>query len=145
MILNSNHMAVNHMEKSGVVYIMTNKNRTTLYVGVTSNLCQRVFQHCHHVYRGSFTERYNLEYCIYFEEFPSIGLAIKREKVIKKWNRKKKEILISKINPEWDVLITEVGFTDYYLPFSERVKILSQEMTQNEKLDTCDNKKDNRK
>lgn len=89
---------------------MTNKNRTTLYIGVTNNLCRRISEHKNHLSKDSFTHRYNLEYCIYFEVYPSFMLAINREKELKKWNRQKKESLINKLNPEWDVLVTENGF-----------------------------------
>ncbi|HTM98827.1 MAG TPA: GIY-YIG nuclease family protein, partial [Pedobacter sp.] len=68
------------MERGGWVYIMTNKNKTTLYVGVTSNLPARIFQHKSHYYPRSFTAKYNLEYCIYFECHSTIIEAIAREK-----------------------------------------------------------------
>ncbi|UOE41589.1 GIY-YIG nuclease family protein [Chryseobacterium suipulveris] len=89
---------------------MTNKNRTTLYVGVTNDLHRRIYEHKNHLLKNSFTEKYNLEYCIYYEEFQSIDLAITREKEIKKWNRQKKENLINKVNPQWEILVTENGF-----------------------------------
>ena len=89
------------MEKGGTVYIMTNKNKTTLYVGVTSNLIARAQQHKQHIYKNSFTDRYNLEYLIYFENFSTIEEAIAREKEIKKWRREKKGNLINSINPDW--------------------------------------------
>ena len=72
------------MNKDGFVYIMTNKNKTTLYIGVTSNVCRRVYEHIKHLYRNSFTDKYNLEYCVYFEEFSNIESAIAREKELKK-------------------------------------------------------------
>jgi len=80
---------------------MTNKNKTTLYIGVTSNLIARVSEHKNHTYKGSFTHKYNLEYCIYFENFSTIEEAILREKILKKWRREKKELLINSLNPEW--------------------------------------------
>ena len=98
------------MLKSGYVYIMTNKNKTTLYVGVTNNLIRRVYEHKKHLIKGSFTDQYNLEYCVYYEEFTYFDLAINREKVLKKWNRQKKEDLINKKNPEWKELVNEKGF-----------------------------------
>ena len=98
------------MSKNGFVYIMTNKNKTTLYIGVTNDLCKRIFEHTNHLIKNSFTDRYNLEYCIYFEEFAYFGLAIDREKELKKWNRQKKEDLINRKNPQWNVLVTEHGF-----------------------------------
>jgi putative endonuclease len=95
---------------------MTNKNKTTLYIGVTNDLCRRIYEHKNHLIKNSFTERYNLEYCIYYEEFPYFNLAINREKELKKWNRQKKEDLINKKNPQWNVLVTEHGFVRNEIP-----------------------------
>ena len=99
------------MEKFGYVYIMTNRNKTTLYIGVTNDLVRRIYEHKKHLIKNSFSDRYNLEYCIYYEEFAYFDLAIDREKELKKWNRRKKEELINKKNPEWKELINEKGFT----------------------------------
>ncbi len=79
---------------------MCNKNNTTIYVGVTSNLTKRVCQHKNKTYKG-FTSKYNCDKLVYFEEHDSIEEAINREKQIKKGNRKAKENLINSINPEW--------------------------------------------
>jgi putative endonuclease len=98
------------MQKGGYVYIMTNKNKTTLYIGVSNDLCRRIYQHKNHLIKNSFTERYNLEYCIYYEYFDCFTLAIHREKELKNWNRSKKESLIHTKNPEWKELINECGF-----------------------------------
>ncbi len=54
------------MNSVGYVYIMTNLNRTTLYIGVTNDLVRRVHEHKNHVIKNSFTDKYNLEYCIYY-------------------------------------------------------------------------------
>jgi len=89
---------------------MTNKNKTTLYIGVTNNLARRIYQHKNHLIKNSFTDKYNLEYCIYYEEFECFYLAIHREKELKKMNRQKKEALINRINPEWKELVNEKGF-----------------------------------
>ncbi len=75
------------MERGGYIYIMTNKHRTTLYIGVTSNLRSRIYEHANHIYPKSFTAKYNLETCIYYEIFLSIEEAIAREKELKKWSR----------------------------------------------------------
>ncbi len=96
------------MEHGGCVYIMTNKNKTTLYIGVTSDLYSRIVQHKEHYYPSSFTFRYNLTLCIYYESFFSIEEAIDREKILKKWNRVKKEELINRLNPEWKDLWEEI-------------------------------------
>jgi putative endonuclease len=106
------------MNKFGYLYIMTNCNRTTLYIGVTNDLCRRVYEHKNHMIKGSFTDQYNLEYCIYFEEFPCFNSAIKREKELKKWNRHKKNELINNKNPDWRVMVTENGFVRQTLPLS---------------------------
>jgi len=98
------------MDKGGYVYIMTNKNKTTLYIGVTNDLCRRVYQHKNHLINNSFTARYNLEYCIYYEYFDFFDLAIYREKELKKWNRIKKELLINTKNPAWKELVNDRGF-----------------------------------
>ena len=122
------------MNKLGFVYIMTNKNKTTLYIGVTNDLCRRIYEHCNHLIKNSFTDKYNLEYCIYYEEFPYFDLAIKREKELKKWNRQKKEDLINKNNPEWKELVTEKGFIRKTIPFSQQVNDLINELQQNEQI-----------
>ena len=96
------------MHKGGFVYIITNKNRTTLYIGVTSDLIGRVYQHKNHTYKKSFSDRYNLEFLVYYEAFERIEFAIARETEIKKWNRNKKESLIYGFNPDWNDLYDEV-------------------------------------
>jgi putative endonuclease len=89
---------------------MTNISKMTLYIGVTNDLCRRIFEHKNHLIKNSFTYMYNLEHCIYFEEFAYFELAIRREKELKKWSRPKKEDLINRKNPQWNVLVTEHGF-----------------------------------
>ena len=88
------------MTKSGYVYFMTNHLNTVIYIGVTSNLSQRVEQHKRHIFAG-FTARYHCEKLVYFEEYSDIESAIKREKQLKNWRREWKEELINKMNPEW--------------------------------------------
>ncbi len=85
--------------KRGYVYIMTNRSRT-LYTGVTSNLEQRVYQHKQKEGPG-FTARYNMTRLAYYEEIPSIGDAIAREKQLKGWRRSRKIELIESVNPQW--------------------------------------------
>jgi putative endonuclease len=87
--------------KPGYVYILTNKNNTTLYVGVTANLLQRIQQHKEKFNKKSFTARYNLDKLVYYETFHDIGDAIGREKQLKAGNRAKKIELIEKENKEW--------------------------------------------
>ena len=83
--------------------MMTNKHKNVLYVGVTNNLKRRVYEHEKGLDFG-FSKKYNCHYLIYFEEFRSINLAIKREKEIKGWRREKKDALIKSINPQFNFL-----------------------------------------
>ncbi|MGB4399717.1 MAG: GIY-YIG nuclease family protein, partial [Daejeonella sp.] len=92
----------------GYIYMMTNKYKTTLYIGVTSDLRSRVLQHREHHFPDSFTAKYNLTECVYFEYFPTIVQAIKREKELKKWRREKKNQLINLTNPKWSDLCEEI-------------------------------------
>ena len=96
------------MEQGGIVYIMTNYKKTTLYVGVTSDLYHRVIQHKTADDPKSFTAKYHLKYCVYYEMQPSIEEAIYREKEIKKWRRAKKDALINGLNPKWKDLWQEI-------------------------------------
>ncbi|RBQ02283.1 GIY-YIG nuclease family protein [Pedobacter miscanthi] len=89
------------MELGGWIYIMTNYEKTTLYIGVTSDLRSRIYEHQNKTYTNSFTAKYNLIYCVYYEAFLSIEEAIDREKQIKKWNRSKKDALINSFNENW--------------------------------------------
>jgi putative endonuclease len=82
------------------VYILTNRNRTVLYTGVTNNLKRRLHQHENKLNPNSFSARYNVHYLIYFEKFAWIQLAIGREKEIKNLSREKKLNLIKEGNPE---------------------------------------------
>lgn len=88
------------------VYILTNESKTALYIGVTNNLGSRLFYHkdFSSSNKMSFVKRYKCFFLIYYERFDDITNAISREKQLKKWSRKKKEILIHRINPNWDFL-----------------------------------------
>ncbi len=81
------------------VYILTNKSKT-LYIGVTNNLERRIYKHKQKLILG-FTQKYNLNKLIYYEETSDINSAISREKQIKGWLRVKKIALIESVNPEW--------------------------------------------
>lgn len=94
--------------KPGFVYIITNSNNTTLYVGVTSDLLERIKEHKNKRYINSFSARYNLNKLVYFEVFQMIGDAIGREKQIKAGSRLKKLQLIAKMNPQWEDLSYEI-------------------------------------
>ena len=89
------------------IYILTNTYNTTLYVGVTSDLLKRIYQHKHKVADG-FTKKYNLSKLVYFEEFSSIEEAIKREKYLKGKTRSFKDSLINSLNPKWIDLYSDL-------------------------------------
>ncbi|MGQ2984031.1 GIY-YIG nuclease family protein [Flavobacterium sp.] len=95
--------------KPGFVYIMTNQNNTVLYVGVTSDLHERVANHRSKRYPDSFSAKYNISKLVYFETFMMIGDAIGREKQIKAGSRKKKLDLIKSMNPEWNDLTYSIN------------------------------------
>ena len=80
------------------VYFMTNRNKNVLYISVTNNLKRRVTEHEKGLDYG-FAKKYNCRFLIYYEEFRSINLAIKREKELKGWRRDKKDALIKSTNP----------------------------------------------
>jgi putative endonuclease len=84
--------------KSSFTYILSNKRRSILYIGVTSNLYKRIVEHKSG--KGSiFTEKYSIKDLLYFEEFTSIDQAIAREKQLKNWHREWKWNLIKQMNP----------------------------------------------
>jgi len=85
--------------KTYYVYILTNQRNGTLYIGVTSDLYKRVYQHKNKLIKG-FTQKYEIDKLIYFEETNIVSIALYREKQLKKWNRKWKLELIEKENPE---------------------------------------------
>ncbi len=88
------------MSKQPAVYILASKRNGTLYVGVTSDLKKRVWEHKNGLVEG-FTKRYGVQQLVYYELNGEIVSAIKREKQIKKWNRSWKLELIERQNPDW--------------------------------------------
>ena len=94
--------------KGGYVYILTNKNNTVLYTGVTNDLKRRLGEHAQKINPNSFTSRYNLYKLVYYESFFLIGDAIAREKQIKAGSRAKKVALINSVNPTWNDLSSEL-------------------------------------
>lgn len=96
------------MEKSPCVYILASKRNGTLYVGVTSNLVQRMFQHRENLADG-FTKKYGVHLLVWFEQHASMDQAILREKQIKKWRREWKIKLIEEQNPTWRDLWGEIS------------------------------------
>jgi len=82
------------------IYIITNRHNTTLYIGVTSNLVQRIYQHKNKLVSG-FSAKYNLHKLVYFEQLEDMDNAITREKRLKLWKRDWKNRLINEMNPSW--------------------------------------------
>ncbi len=95
-------------QMGGWVYIMCSMNRSTLYVGVTSNLPSRVHEHKNKIHSGSFSAKYNCINLVYHKYYETITEAIAVEKRIKGGSRKKKEELINAMNPEWRDLYEEI-------------------------------------
>ncbi|MBK7107870.1 MAG: GIY-YIG nuclease family protein [Bacteroidetes bacterium] len=85
-------------------YIITNKNNSVLYIGVTNSIRRRVYEHKTKHNRNSFSARYNCNKLIYYEMFEVMDTAIAREKELKKWQRNWKEDLINTSNAEWNDL-----------------------------------------
>jgi len=87
------------MPKIYYTYILASQRRV-LYIGVTSNIEQRVFQHKVHAF-GGFTAKYNVTNLVYFERYESVMTAIRREKEMKAWRREEKIRLMEAANPKW--------------------------------------------
>ena len=98
------------MQKGGYVYLMCSMNKTTLYVGVTTNIAARITQHKENFYPNSFTSKYNCKKLVYYRLFDTIVEAIAEEKRIKGGSRKKKEMLINSMNSEWNDLYEQIRF-----------------------------------
>ena len=92
--------------KKGYIYILSN-NSKTLYVGVTSDLIKRIYEHKNNITKG-FTTKYNIKSLVYYEIFHSIEDAITREKQLKAGSRLKKTTLIESLNPTWKDLYDEL-------------------------------------
>ncbi|MEM8895926.1 MAG: GIY-YIG nuclease family protein [Bacteroidota bacterium] len=95
------------MAKGGYTYIVSNPRRTTLYIGMTSNLYNRIYEH-KYGHGSKFTSSYNCIDLVYYEFHEHLETAIKREKQLKKWKRSYKHNLIASFNPEWRDLFDEV-------------------------------------
>jgi putative endonuclease len=91
------------MNKTYYVYLITNWNNKVLYIGVTNNLERRLYEHKNKLIKG-FTEKYNINKLVYFEQTNDIESAIIREKEIKKWRREKKNSLVESANKQWEDL-----------------------------------------
>lgn len=88
---------------SAWVYILASRPYETLYTGVTTDLARRIYEHREGLIEG-FSERYGVKSLVWYENYPEIATAIKREKQIKRWRRKWKFELIEAMNPRWDDL-----------------------------------------
>ena len=95
------------MELQYYIYILTNKNNTTLYVGVSNNLIRRMYEHKNKLCDG-FTKKYNIDKLVYYETCSDVISAIEREKQIKSGSRKKKISLIESKNVEWEDLYSTI-------------------------------------
>ena len=95
------------MEKDPCVYILASQRNGTLYVGVTSDLVKRVWEHKNSVVKG-FTQKYNVHTLVWYEQHGSMESAILKEKVLKNWKRRWKIELIEKTNREWLDLYGEI-------------------------------------
>ena len=91
------------MPKYYYVYIVTNKKRGTLYIGITSDLLGRIWQHKNKIFTG-FTKKYNLDKLVYYDMSDRVEIAIAREKQLKNWKRQWKIELIERENPQWNDL-----------------------------------------
>ena len=95
------------MHKQPAVYILASKQTGTLYIGVTSNLLKRAWEHKNDLVEG-FTKRYGVHRLVYYELYDDMVSAIKREKQMKKWNRAWKLELIERQNSRWRDLWEEI-------------------------------------
>jgi len=95
------------MDKQSCVYMMTNKNNTVIYTGVTNNLKRRVYEHKEKMLEG-FTKKYNATKLVYFEVTNDINSAIQKEKQLKAGSRQKKIDLINSLNSGWKDLYDEI-------------------------------------
>ncbi|HHX8283483.1 MULTISPECIES: GIY-YIG nuclease family protein [Vibrio harveyi group] len=94
------------IDRTPCVYILTSNNNAVLYIGVTSQLPQRIWQHKNGVVEG-FTKKYNVHKLVYFELFEDMATAITREKQLKQWKREWKLALVRETNPNFLDLSTE--------------------------------------
>ncbi len=95
------------MKKSYFVYILTNFEETTFYIGVTSNLQKRIWEHKNKIVEG-FTKKYNVDRLVYYEQTEEVETALNREKQLKRWHRQWKINLIKEFNPEMKDLFESI-------------------------------------
>ena len=90
-------------QKTYFIYFLTNRSKKVLYVGVTNKLSRRIQEHISGSITG-FTQKYNCNILVYYEEYEYVNNAIRREKEMKAWGREKKNQLIERFNPKWNSL-----------------------------------------
>lgn len=90
------------------VYMLANCTNTVVYTGVTSDLVKRVYQHKNDMDPKSFTSKYQVHKLVYYEETGYMRAALEREKQIKKWNRARKNKIITQMNPNWEDLYESI-------------------------------------
>jgi putative endonuclease len=95
------------MEKNFFVYMLANQKNGTLYIGVTSDLPKRVWEHKNKVVEG-FTEKYDVDKLVWFEQHDNAESAITREKQMKEWKRDWKIKRIAEMNPDWNDLYDDI-------------------------------------
>lgn len=95
------------MSKAGYVYILTNKPNGTLYIGVTSNLIKRIYEHKQKLVDG-FSKQHGLDKLVYYEVYETIAEAIHREKCMKEWQRSWKLKRIAEMNLDWNDLYDDI-------------------------------------
>ena len=93
------------------VYMMSNYTNSVLYIGVTNDLVRRTAEHKSHIIDG-FTNKYNCNKLVYYEEFENISDAIQREKQLKRWHREWKNNIVATLNPQWSDLAESIGITE---------------------------------
>ncbi len=96
------------MKESFYIYILASRPNGAIYIGVTSDLIKRVYQHKNEVTKGH-SSKYNIKQLVYYEIYDSAEEAILREKRLKKWTRAMKNDLISRINPIWEDLYLQLA------------------------------------
>ncbi|MDP2953675.1 MAG: GIY-YIG nuclease family protein [Chloroflexota bacterium] len=95
-------------QKQYFVYVLASKRNGTLYIGITSDLTKRLYEHRNNLVDG-FTKRYNIHTLVYYEITGDVNSALLRERQLKKWRRKWKIALIEKSNPQWRDLYDELS------------------------------------
>ena len=104
--MNNTMIEFNEGHQTHYVYIITNKHRTTYYIGMRNNLGRRLKEHKENIEKGikTFSSRYNIEFLVYYEKFTWVQQAIAREKELKGWRRDKKLELIRSFNENFEFL-----------------------------------------